>query len=72
MTSVHFQSYLYRVAVLKTEKPHWRMGQCYWNTLESCNPRIAAGIVRGGVLDPFYDDNRIGDFLHWVYRRWDD
>ncbi len=46
-----------------------RKGQCYWNTLDKLRPDLTPQL-RGGLLDPFYDDGRLPEFLAEVQRIW--
>jgi hypothetical protein len=46
----------------------WRKGQAYFNALHEVHPELADEI-RGGNLDPFYQDKRIDEFLAWVKTR---
>jgi hypothetical protein len=47
---------------VKDRKPHIRAGQAAFNALLKLRPEIAERI-RGGPLDPFHHDERIGAFL---------
>ena len=49
--------------------PGWRVGQAYFNVLATMRPEMAEQI-RGGVLDPFYQDSRIPVFLEFVSEHW--
>lgn len=46
-----------------------RMGQFLFNTLNAVNPELA-NEIRSGELDPFYDDEKVGDFLVYVLDHW--
>jgi hypothetical protein len=48
---------------------NWRMGQAYFNTLADVRSDLA-DLVRGSHLDPYYNDNRINEFLAFVAERW--
>jgi hypothetical protein len=45
------------------------MGQAYFNTLADVRSDLA-DLVRGSHLDPYYNDNRIDEFLAFVAERW--
>jgi hypothetical protein len=49
--------------------PHFRKGQCYYNTLDARRPDLAFDVPWD--LDPFYNDELIYAFLQWVEDHWD-
>jgi len=55
-------------AYQKTDKAQ-RVGQWMFNVLHEMRPELA-NAVRGGDLDPFYDDAKIDNFLNWVSKNW--
>ena len=71
-----FQDFLYRAQELMQEfgaknKGNYRMGQAYWNALIELHPFLAQDIQNNHPRkDPYYLDNRIGDFLTYVYVNW--
>lgn len=46
-----------------------RLGQYLFNLLCECNPDVA-NQIRGSILDPFYNDDVIPDFLEKVDELW--
>jgi hypothetical protein len=64
-----FQTYLERVARRKAIHPTERMGQAYFNQLHEDRPDISED-VRGDEIDPFYNDDLIGQFLVFVHLSW--
>jgi len=64
-----FSDYLQVVNEWYRQHSYWRMGQAYFNVLYSQQPEMADQI-RGGVLDPFYNDRRIPEFLVFVEEHW--
>lgn len=46
-----------------------RQGQWFYNTLVLVRPDIAYEVL-GSSLDPFFDDARLPEFLHFVERAW--
>jgi hypothetical protein len=48
-----------------------RAGQFYFNVLWDVKPRLS-NRVRGTLFDPFFNDEKIPDFLTFVGRHWDD
>ena len=65
-----FQTYLERVARRKQAHPTERMGQAYFNQLLEDRPYIAEEVRSDDMLDPFYDDSKIGQFLVFVHLSW--
>lgn len=47
--------------------PEQRRGQAYFNGLYNTRPDLADQI-RGTEFDPFSDDNKVTEFLRWVYQ----
>jgi hypothetical protein len=69
MSAGAYQGYLIGVArYMATWKRSYprRIGQSFFNVLDIMYPEIAAKI-RGTLYDPFYDDDRIGDFLAHLF-----
>lgn len=56
-------------AVYLAKPASWRKGQAAFNGLLQVRPDLAE-LVRGGILDPFHDDNRLPDFEVWLRARW--
>jgi hypothetical protein len=46
-----------------------RRGQAYYNCLASVRMDLTNNIM-GTKLDPFYDNNRLNDFLEYVKKNW--
>lgn len=61
----------YLHAVASTNQPEWRLGQTYFNILVEAHPSLAER-VRSSQVDPFYRDDRIGEFLAFVSDNWDE
>lgn len=58
--------------ILQVDTPtseQWRRGQAYFNILHLMRPDLAER-VRGTPMDPFHQDDKIGDFLAWVVLHW--
>lgn len=66
---MNFAEFLVECARRKEAHSSWRMGQTYFNVLKEVKPAFAE-TIRGTFLDPFHNDNRIGDFLSHVYANW--
>jgi len=49
--------------------PHLRWGQTYSNLLGKYAPNLAL-IVSSTDLDPFYNDEKIPQFIEYVQERW--
>lgn len=64
-----FNEYLSAAAITFRFEPTWRVGQAYFNALEVNRPDIARKI-RDSLVDPFYDDGKLADFLQAVERSW--
>lgn len=65
-----FEEYAAQVGAVKAQNPHWRYGQTYFNVLAHVRPDLSEQ-VRGVVaLDPFYKDENLPAFLHYIYPRW--
>ncbi len=60
-----FDEYLKRVALAGVTYPTWRKGQTYFNVLAEVRPNIAE-MIRGGRLDPYYDDLIVPEFLAFL------
>jgi len=65
-----FEEYVVIVSDTMREYPSWRSGQAYFNCLYDARPDLSEQI-RGGMLDPFYDDSFIPQFLEFVMHNWD-
>lgn len=52
-------------------KNHLRVGQIIFNALYDVDPELARKI-NGTNLDPFHDDNKVGDCIGFVLREWVD
>ena len=50
---------------LVKENPDWRTGQAYFNALVIEEPEIA-DFVRGQLIDPYYQDDRLPVFWQYV------
>ena len=61
-----FSLYCIMVSVARNEFPSWREGQAYFNVLKDMHPEIADEI-RGGLFDPFYDDDTVTAFIAELY-----
>lgn len=46
-------------------KPHYRLGQSYFNTLHDIKAELADSI-RATVIDPFYNDDKLPDFILYI------
>lgn len=45
----------------------WRTGQAYFNVFAKMDPAGATRLqLNAPEVDPFYDDEKIGDFIEWV------
>ena len=64
-----FGDYILAVMHQWSETPSWRAGQTYFNVLYRMRPEMADSL-RGSSRDPFYNDDRIDDFLDYVLRHW--
>lgn len=49
---------------------NYRPGQVAFNVLYEDRPDLAVRI-RGGNIDPFYDDDALVEFYAWVSENWD-
>jgi len=66
-----FELYLERSARRKSLHPSERMGQAYFNQLREDQPEVASDVTNSEI-DPFYDDNLIGEFLTYLSVVWQD
>lgn len=66
---VSMHSYLNLVVVTRAENPSWRKGQTYFNVLFDVRPDISEKI-RATNLDPYHNDCKLGEFLHYVAKVW--
>lgn len=62
LTFEQFQA-LVRIAIGSPYRNGLRKGQVIFNELNAFNPQLA-NLIRGTSEDPFYQDNRIPDFLN--------
>lgn len=67
---MEFEEYLKRVARRKSSHKTERMGQAYFNQLHEDAPTLADE-VRSSEVDPFYNDDLIGEFLAYVSVMWE-
>ncbi len=65
-----FATYLLEVSDAIGREPRWRVGQAFFNVLYEHKPTFADKL-RGGPLDPFYNDRRLAAFLVTVQLDWD-
>jgi hypothetical protein len=58
-------------AVIAEQRAHpdWRLGQTVFNVLYEKDPALADE-VRGGPVDPFYNDGLVPALMEVVKRRW--
>ena len=56
--------------VFKDRNPELRAGQIAYNLLLQMNGGLADRVVASPRLDPFYNDERIPDFLEWLRVHW--
>lgn len=48
---------------------HWRVGQCYFNTMKSKRPELAEQL-RASLFDPYFKDE-ISEATHtWAQKNW--
>ena len=66
---MNYLEYLLYTSDLQVENNHWRKGQTLFNALYRVRPELADR-YRGSDIDPFYRDDRIGEFLRAVERDW--
>lgn len=64
-TSQIVGKFFIEVLKLRNENSHLRTGQCYYNVLSDMFPELAREIS-GTKYDPFYDDDKIKDFLNYI------
>jgi hypothetical protein len=64
-----FDDYLADVEEKLAMSPGLRLGQTYFNVLFDRRPDIASEIA-GTVIDPFYSDAIIPEFIEEVEHRW--
>lgn len=65
-----FQDFLLLAMQLKRDNPSLRMGQAYFSALHKINPKKANELANSW-LDPFNDDDKIGNFLYEVCATWE-
>lgn len=63
-----FCTFTSKVNAAHRDNPNWRYGQAAYNVLAELEPELA-GEIRGTVLDPFHDSERVQEFLLWVERK---
>lgn len=66
--NVTFSDYV-EALVLAKGSPSLRYGQQAFNLLDDVHPELAA-LVRNTEHDPFFDDDKMGDFLNWLDENW--
>lgn len=64
-----FVAYVNLVGYIRCNQPNWRKGQAYFNVLSDVRPDLAER-VRATILDPFYSDCRLADFLYFLRQAW--
>lgn len=65
MTTYTFETFVAEVEALFRASRRQRRGRLYWNALSEHRPGLARNsAIRGH--DPFYDDERLEDFLQEV------
>lgn len=69
--TVTYDRYLDRVHYQGLRNPNWRVGQTYFNVLSEVHPALAER-VRGTLVDPFYSDSVVPEFLSHVQGLWED
>lgn len=67
-TTLTFNDFVVRTSALAA-RPGLRHGQAAFTVLAEMRPDLADGIATT-LRDPFYDDNRLGDFYEWVEQNW--
>lgn len=65
MTTTEIAAIRQLATTLCRQNTTWRAGQCWFNALNTLHPEIA-NQVRGGDLDPYYDNRRIIVFLDFL------
>lgn len=65
-----YGDYLQKVSDALTENPAWRLGQAYFNVLTHVDPGLAER-VRGTVIDPFYSDEILPEFLDHIRKEFE-
>ena len=65
-----FDEYLDSVELDRKYTLDWRDGQRYFNVLNKIRPDLSEQ-VRGTLLDPFYRDVALDDFLIWCENNWE-
>ena len=68
---ISFQEYTRKVFAAFIDHPEWRKGQTYFNVLATWNPP-AAERVRGSLVDPFYSDEIVPEFLEHTAKIWEE
>jgi len=54
-----------RAFALLVLHPEWRNGQAAFNALVEINQELA-NVIRGSHLDPFNDNSKVPDLLHFL------
>ncbi len=66
MTKFDFAAYCTAVAKELRDQPSgYRVGQAAFNVLHDLSPELA-NAVRSTELDPFYEDQKLGEFYNWL------
>ncbi len=66
MTKFDFGTYCTAVAKELRDNPSgYREGQLAFNVLHDSSPELA-NEIRTTELDPFYDDQKLGEFYKWL------
>lgn len=64
-----YDDYIVEAARETLKDPTLRRGQAYFNVLLDARPDLAE-YVRSTILDPFYSDSIIPEFLAYVEGEW--
>lgn len=67
---MEYAEYLAAVNEALIANPDWRRGQAFFNVLHRVRPDLSERI-RGTVIDPFYGDSVIPEFLASVENDWE-
>ena len=67
---MEFHEYLSEVMLEMDNNPQMREGQVYFNVLYKMKPELANKIT-GTELDPFYQDEKLGEFLSFICKNWE-
>ena len=64
-----YEEYLTRALTRRELNPHERLGQVYFNVLDTVRPDLGDQ-VRATPNDPFYRDEIVPAFLNWARMNW--